>query len=235
MALLEIACFSAENAIVAWNAGADRIELCDNQEAGGTTPSIETLRAVKQHVTIPVFVMIRPRGGNFNYSEREFDRMEADIDAFKSYADGYVFGILNQQHDVDVARMTQLVERAHPLPSHFHRAFDDARDQLQALEDVIACGCKAILSSGGAPNAMAGASLLCKLVQLAEERITIIAGGGVRAKNLYELHGSINANVYHSSALVNGIAEPDANEIREMKMFLRQQPSILLDTIEIAE
>lgn len=220
MPLLEIACFSADSAIAAWNAGADRIELCDDREAGGTTPSYKAMLAVKQRISTPVFVMIRPRGGDFNYSESEFEQMKADIDAFKSKADGYVFGVLNGEKNVDITRTTELVRRAFPMPCTFHRAFDETRDPKQALEDVVASGCQAILSSGGALNAVLGASMLRELVQLAQGRITVIPGGGIRASNLLEMHVFIGASVYHSSGIANGHTEPDPSEIRHMKMLL---------------
>ena len=182
MTLLEIACFTTESAITAWKAGADRIELCEDREAGGTTPSLEALVYVKQHVPIPVFAMIRPRGGDFNYASNEFERMKADIDAFKSIADGFVFGLLDEDCGVDTKRTALLVNRAAPLPCTFHRAFDRAREQPQALEDIITCGCQAVLSSGGCSDALSGAVILRGLVVQARDRITIIAGGGVRAR-----------------------------------------------------
>lgn len=224
MALLETACFDAGHAVMAFNSGADRIELCDNREAGGTTPSLESLLSVKQHVSIPVFVMIRPRGGNFIYDQSEFEQMKAAIDEFKSAADGCVLGVLKEDSTVDIKRTSDLVQRAAPLPCTFHRAFDETRDLRRAFEDVIATGCDALLSSGGASNAVSGASMLRELVQLAKGRITVIPGGGVRARNLLELHGFTKAGVYHSSAIVDDRTEPDPNEIQRMKTLLRDHP-----------
>ena len=235
MALLEIACFRADDAIVACNAGADRIELCEDREAGGTTPSLESLLTVRQHVNIPVFVMIRPRGGNFNYSDLEFNQMKADIDTFKPRADGYVFGILDQQHRVDIEKTAELVRRAHPLPCTFHRAFDEVRDHSQALEDVITAGCHAVLSSGGAQSAVTGTSLLSELIQRSRGRITIMPGGGVRAKNVNEIRERTGASMYHSSGILNGMAIPEAGEIRQMKMLLREQTLDRLESFEISQ
>ena len=234
MALLEIACFSADHALHAFNSGADRIELCDNREAGGTTPSIESFQAVKQNVNIPVFVMIRPRGGDFNYDHAEFERMKTDIDQFKSTADGCVFGILNEDYAVDTARTRDLVRMAAPLPCTFHRAFDETLDLRTAFEDVVSTGCRALLSSGGASNAVSGANMLRELVKSARGRITVIPGGGVRARNLLELHGFTKAAVYHSSGLIAGREDPDPNEIRRMKMLLREQPLAQLASIDPA-
>lgn len=235
MALLEIACFSAEHALIAFNSGADRIELCDNREAGGTTPEIESLRTVKQNVSIPVFAMIRPRGGDFNFDNDEFEQMKVDIDQFKSTADGCVFGILNEDSSVDIARTMELVRRAAPLPCTFHRAFDETWNHRQAFEDVIATGCHALLSSGGASSAAGGASVIRELVQLAEGRITVIPGGGVRVKNLVELHGFTKATVYHSSGLAAGRNEPDPGEIRRMKLLLREPPIAQLGSINLKQ
>lgn len=235
MALLEIACFSADHALRAFYSGADRIELCDDREAGGTTPSLEAVQTVKRNVTIPVFVMIRPRGGDFNYDDDEFKRMKGDIDRFRSLVDGFVLGILNDDATVDTARTTTLVQRASPLPCTFHRAFDETQDQRKAFEEVVATGCRAILSSGGASNAVLGATMLSELVQMAKGRITVIPGGGVRARNLLELHGHAKARAYHSSGIVNGCVDSDPNEIRRMKMLLREQPLAELASIDITQ
>ena len=220
MALLEIACFSTDNAITACNAGADRIELCDDREAGGTTPSADSIRIVKQHVTVPVFVMIRPRGGNFAYTEQEFEQMKTDIDRFNAEVDGFVFGILDDEHRVNITRTTELVQMAHPLPCTFHRAFDETRDKFRALEDVIASGCQALLTSGGASNAVTGAHVLSDLVVAAQARITIIPGGGVRSRNINILIAVTGAIFFHSSALTNRNTKVQFDEIRRMKQLL---------------
>ena len=226
MALLEIACFSADHAILAFNSGADRIELCKDHKAGGTTPSLESLLAVKRMVSIPVYAMIRPRGGDFDYDEEEFAQMEADIDRLKPMVDGYVFGMVNEDRTVDVARTAALVQRAAPLPCTFHRAFDETYYQRQALEDVIATGCNAVLSSGGNSDAVSGTKVLRDLVKVATGRIVVMPGGGVRASNILELYRATKALAYHSSGLnpEQGVADPD--EIRHMKRTLLQQRSL---------
>lgn len=235
MALLEIACFSAEHALHAFRSGADRIELCENREAGGTTPLFRDAQMVKQNVGIPLYVMIRPRGGDFSYSHEEFEEMMDGIDQFRSTADGFVFGILNGDLTIDISKTSQLVQRAAPLPCTFHRAFDETLDQRKALEDVISTGCQAILTSGGASNAISGADMLRDLVQLAESRITVIAGGGVRAKALLKLREHTSARAYHSSALLHDRAGPDPNEIRQMKMLLQEQPLPQLASINLSK
>lgn len=225
MAMLEIACFTAESALIAAAAGADRIELCDNQRAGGTTPPAAWLRQVKAKVKTPVFIMIRPRGGNFQYTDREFAEMKVQIDSFRSEADGFVFGLLDEARQVDLLRTRELVERASPLPCTFHRAFDETADPMQALEDVVSAGCSAILSSGGASDALAGASILNQLVRRASGRINIIAGGGLRLSNIEGIRSTAGVSICHSSAIIAGSALPDASEIRQMKHFLKAATS----------
>ena len=224
MAFLEIACFDAKNAIIAADAGADRIELCSNRDVGGTTPSVDSVAQVTEHIRIPVFVMIRPRGGNFRYSNAEFNQMKTDIDRFKSKVDGYVLGILDQDNKVDIQRTTELVMRANPHPCTFHRAFDETPDALIALEDVISTGCRAILTSGGAANAISGASVISGLVKNAQGKIAIMPGGGVRSEHISELQALTKTTLYHSSALLHDGDKVDAHEIRQMKSILRGLP-----------
>lgn len=227
MALLEVACFSPEHAILAHEAGADRIELCDDREAGGTTPPLLWLTTVRRHVTVPIFVMIRPRGGDFHYSKLEFARMKADIREFKPLADGYVFGMLKEDRKVDRAHTAELVELAHPLPCTFHRAFDDTPDTFEAFEDVISTGCRAILTSGGAATALAGVEVLAQLIRMSQGRITVMPGGSVRAKNINSLKGYTRATVLHSSGVLNGEDKPSADEIRAMKELLSEGKVVL--------
>jgi len=243
MALLEVACFQPAHVMIAHNAGADRIELCDDRNAGGVTPPGDWLGQVKTIVTtIPIFVMIRPRRGDFLYTEAEFERMKAAIDDFKAQADGFVFGVLTPDRQVDVTRTAELVQRAHPLPCTFHRAFDGTRDSLQALEDVIATGCSSILTSGGAASALAGLDTLNQLVRSSRGRITVMAGGGVRAENIAKLRAFTQAMVFHSSAFDVVAEKPSEVEIRRMKALLlvpisvsqpdQVPPSITVDAAE---
>ncbi|KXL51333.1 hypothetical protein M433DRAFT_60587 [Acidomyces richmondensis BFW] len=230
-ALLEIACFTPDHAILAFEGGADRIELCDNREVGGTSPSLQSLVKVKQHVTIPVFVMIRPRGGDFNYTADEFSQMQAKIKEFKQYADGFVFGVLDRQRQVDNSRTRQLVALARPLPCTFHRAFDETGDLFGALRDVVKTGCSSILTSGGAPTASSGIEVLAKLVHMAQGKITIIAGGGLRAKNILTVRGCTRAPVFHSSAVLKDQEGPSIEEIRQLKSSLHER-NVQLTTLE---
>lgn len=225
--MLEAACFNVASAILAADNGASRIELCANQAAGGTTPPLDWLTQVKARVSIPVFVMIRPRGGDFQYTDSEYVCMQAEIEAFKLYADGFVFGILNHERDIDVLRTAELVRLAHPKPCTMHRAFDEALDPLTALEDVISSGCKAILSSGGKLNALEGTDVLSRLVKEARGRIVIIPGGGVRAGNLAHIQSVTGATVMHSScspsttSSASTLGLPDVTEVREMVRMLQ--------------
>lgn len=220
MATLEIACFNPESAIDASEAGADRIELCDNQDVGGSTPPPQWLADVKARVNIPVFVMIRPRKGGFIHTDPEVQQMVADIDRLKSHVDGFVFGILDQDRRIDVEKTTMLVRKAHPLPCTFHRAFDEASEPFEALEAAIASGCHAILTSGGAATANDGTEILQKLVEKARGRIDIIPGGGLRLENLSHIRKATGACTFHSSALAPDATLPDKTEIRHMKRML---------------
>lgn len=185
---LEVCSFSLQSCLTAQEAGASRIELCGGLAEGGTTPSAGLIKLVEQQVTIPIYVMIRPRGGDFLYSETELEVMRADIKLAKSLgADGIVLGVLNADGTVDEVNTKELVELANPLPVTFHRAFDMTRDPSEALEAVIRTGAVRILTSGQRPTAEAGAELLKKLVEQAGKRIEIMAGAGVSATNAYML------------------------------------------------
>jgi copper homeostasis protein len=175
---------SVESAVAAERGGAARLELCAQLEIGGTTPSAELIAAVKKAVHIPVFVMIRPRGGSFVYAAAEADQMRKSIDAALNLgADGLVIGALNEMGDVNRALTRELVERASLHPVTFHRAFDEARSQATALEALVEAGVDRVLTGGGPGPAVEGIDLLRDLVYEALGRITIMAGGKVRADN----------------------------------------------------
>lgn len=219
--LLEIACFNSESAIIAEKSGADRIEFCAEIKEGGTTPNVEEFLQLKSSVKIPVYVMIRPRGGNFCYSENEFDEMKNQIQTFKkANADGLVFGILDENEEVDSARNKILVELAKPLPCTFHRAFDRVGNYKTALEKLMDCGFKTILTSGTKKNVIEGKEILKDLVELANDKIEILCGGGLRSGNIEELKTSVKAKNFHSSGILFGEIA-DADEIRKMKQHLK--------------
>jgi len=198
---LEICCYNLPSALIAQQAGAYRVELCADPSDGGTTPSYGMITTARGRLDILLYPIIRPRGGDFLYSEEEFSIMLKDI-AFCKQAgcDGVVIGLLNDDGSIDKKRSARLVEAAYPLGVTFHRAFDRALNPFEALEDIIATGCERILTSGQCPTAMEGASLLNELVRQADERIVIMPGSGVRASNIAELVKLTDASEYHSSA-----------------------------------
>ena len=218
MAKLEIASFTVESAIIAQHQGADRVELCAEMQLGGTTPSLEDIKQVRSSITIDLNVMIRPRGGDFVYTDAEFEQMKASIEEVKSLGiDGLVFGILHADNTVDIARNTALVALASPLPCTFHRAFDEVDNLAIALEDVISCGFKTILTSGCEPNVVAGTANLKKLVSLANNRIVIMAGGGLRSTNVATLIQATGIPYVHSSAITDGTETAVADEVAAIK------------------
>ncbi len=214
---LEIACFNLESALVAQNGGADRIELCDDLASGGITPNYGTFETARKLITIDLFVMIRPRGGNFFYSDEEFEQMKKDILHFsKMNANGFVFGILNEDGSVNVNRNKELVELAHALPCSFHRAFDVSRNLLKNLEDVIDCGFKTVLTSGQTKSAIEGLEQLKQLVEHSKGRIVIMPGGGVRSSNIELIKEKVPTSFYHSSAIVKDTIA-DLQEVKSLK------------------
>lgn len=221
--ILEIAVFNYESALIAANAGADRLELCDDYAAGGVTVSPDVLRKVRAKIAIPVFPIIRPRGGDFCYTKEEFHAMEISILCCKKLGfEGVVLGILNEDKSIDIKRTLELVAIASPLEVTFHRAFDECSHPLESLEQVISCGCKRILSSGQKPSAIKGKELLEELVGLAGNRIIIMPGGGVRSDVLKDLIESTAATEFHSAALVSTQEIlTDTEEIKKMLSVMR--------------
>jgi copper homeostasis protein len=215
--MLEIACFNAASAITAASAGADRVELCSDYAVGGLTPPVEFLRETRQGTTIPINVMIRPRPGDFIYSEDDFIQMKSEIQRFKPEASGFVFGILDDKNHVDEARNTELVKLAAPLPCTFHRAFDQVSDMSRAVQQLIECGFASILTSGGQSNAMLGAEKIAELEKEWGHRIKLILGGGVRSTNIEALKETTKARWYHSAAIIRPGEAADAEEITKLK------------------
>lgn len=208
---LEISVESVEAALAAEGGGADRVELCGNLSVGGVTPSAELMRAVRQELRIPVFTMIRPRAGDFVYSATELDAMKKEIESAKKLGmNGIVLGILNSDRQIDVVRTRELVELAQPLPTTFHRAFDECGDLFQGLEEVIRTGAARILTSGGAPTALKGTAILANLVAAAQNRINIVPGAGINASNITQVVEKTRAQEFHSglgSTLLYGSRE----------------------------
>lgn len=198
---LEICCFTAESALKAAQAGAHRIELCDNIAEGGTTPSYATIDLVVRQLQIPVNVIVRPRGGDFLYSDTEYHLIKEDIAQIKKLgANGIVIGFLTPTGEIDLQRTAEVIRLAEPMEVTFHRAFDMCINLLVALEQLKALGIKRILTSGGYPNAEKGADILAQLVQKANNEIIVMPGSGINDKNLSNLIHLTQANEYHSSA-----------------------------------
>jgi copper homeostasis protein len=197
--LLECVVETAADAAAAERAGAARLELCVRLDLGGVTPPGALIERVIAGVDVPVFVMIRPRGGDFVYTEDEFSAMERAIDGARARgAHGIVLGILHPDARVDVERTRRLVERAAALPVTFHRAFDAVPDQAAAMDDVTDAGAQRILTSGAAATALDGAERLAHLVRQAAGRLTILAGGGVRAHNVREIVARSGVHEVHA-------------------------------------
>jgi len=197
---LEVCVDSIESAIASDRGGADRIELCSCLAEGGVTPSPGVIATVLDQVALGVFVMIRPRTGDFCYSSAEFRAMEQDILAAKQQgADGVVFGIVLEDGRIDVARTQRLIEIARPLKVTFHRAFDASRDLSEALEDLVRAGVDRVLTSGGEQNVDLGRSKIADLNRQAGGRIVVMPGGGITEKNVRQLLSETGAREIHAS------------------------------------
>jgi copper homeostasis protein len=201
--ILEICCFNLDSARIAADAGADRVELCADPAGGGTTPGIGLIKTVRKKISIELYPIIRVRGGDFLFSEEEFEIMLHEVEACKSAGcDGVVFGMLLPDGRVDKNHSAILVEKAYPMGVSFHRAFDWTRNPFEALEDIIETGCERILTSGQQPTAILGAALIRDLVSQADGRIQIMPGSGVRAANITDLKKETRATHFHSSARI---------------------------------
>jgi copper homeostasis protein len=198
--VFELCAESVEACIAGQRGGADRIELCTALVEDGLTPSHGLVRLVLDRCTLPVHVLVRPRAGDFLYSDAEFAVMEEDIRHLKAMGvSGFVVGILSADATVDIPRTRKLVELADPLEVTFNRAFDYTADIDRALEDVIVTGCKRILTSGGEEDVVAGAAALARLVKQADGRVEIAVGGGLRIEDAAELAATTRARHFHGS------------------------------------
>ena len=195
---LEICVDSVESAIVAQKAGADRVELCNNLPEGGTTPGYGAIISARNNLNIGLNVIIRPRGGDFLYSDLEYDIMKRDIDICgECGVDGVVLGILRSGGEIDLERTAKLIEFAHPMSATFHRAFDMCYNPLQGLEDVIASGAKRLLTSGQKDKALEGTELISQLVCQAGDRIIIMPGSGINESNIERIARETGAKEFH--------------------------------------
>jgi copper homeostasis protein len=198
--LLEIAAGSLASALAAQEGGGDRVELCGSLAEGGITPSYGVVARVRDRLRIPLYVLIRPRGGDFLYDDGEFEIMLRDVETCaKLGCDGVVIGALDADGVID-PRCRELVAAAGKLGVTFHRAFDASADLKRSLDDVIALGCERVLTSGGCTNALLGAGAIAALVAQSAGRVIVMAGAGVRAGNLAEIAGLSHAHEFHGSA-----------------------------------
>ena len=222
---IEICCGSIQSAANAKAGGAVRVELCQGLIEGGTTPSPATIDYAVRELGLQVFVLVRPRGGDFCYNDLEIKTMEKDVEyCKKAGVAGIVVGFLHPDGTIDTELTKRFVKLAAPLPVTFHRAFDRCTEPLKALEQIIDCGCARILTSGCQPTAMEGAELLKQLVQQANGRIKILAGSGVTPENAAELKRITNVPEIHGSCKFtrpDGAWETDVEQVRMLLEQLR--------------
>ena len=217
---LEICASSYQSAINAQKAGAHRIELCAELAIGGITPSYGLLKQTLTDVTIPVFVLIRPRSGNFTYSDAEFNIMKKDIKLCKdSGCAGIVSGILNMDNTIDVGRTQELIALSKPLPFSFHRAFDWTPNPTKALDQLISLGVNRVLTSGQETSAKKGIALLKQLNKIANGRITILPGGGINAKNAAQFKAAGFTEIHASATTVQEIGKTPKVKMNSDKFF----------------
>jgi len=197
----EICVDSAHAAIAAEKGGAQRVELCDSLVEGGTTPSAGMIALTREQINIKLHVLIRPRRGDFLYSDLEFEIMKRDIEVAKKLgADGLVFGILKADGNIDVVRTSELMALAYPFSITFHRAFDLTPEPFKALDDLLQLKVHRLLTSGQKPTALAGAQLIGELVKKAGKQIAIMPGAGINEQNVKQIITLTGAGEYHTSA-----------------------------------
>ncbi|MFC6996937.1 copper homeostasis protein CutC [Rufibacter roseus] len=199
--LLEVCIDSVQSAITAQEAGAARVELCDNLVEGGTTPSAGMIQLCRQHLHIPLHVLIRPRRGDFLYTPLEFAVMKKDIAVAKELGvDGVVLGVLLPDGNIDIPRIQELMQLAYPLSVTFHRAFDLTPDPFKALDDLLALGVQRLLTSGQQATAPEGAQLIAELQKTVGEQLIIMPGGGINEQNIHQLIQETGVREIHASA-----------------------------------
>ncbi len=197
---LEVCVDSVESAINAQDGGAHRIELCNNLLEGGTTPSSGTISSVRNNLSIDLHVIIRPRSGDFLYTDLEYDIMRRDIEICGEYGvDGIVIGILMSDGEIDIERTAKMIELAKPMTATFHRAFDMCTDPLRGLHDVISTGASRLLTAGQTNSANEGMDLIRKLIKKSGKRIIIMPGSGINESNIEQIARSTGATEFHLS------------------------------------
>ena len=235
--ILEICCYTAESAVNAEDAGANRIELCDNYSEGGTTPSYASIKYVVDTLHIPVNVILRPRGGDFLYSDVEFEIIRQDAIKMKELGvNGLVFGFLKATGEIDIDRTKEIIDLVHPLEYTFHRAFDMCNNYLTALEQLRKLGIDRILTSGGRDTAYDGAKAISEFIKASEDEIIVMPGSGIHEGNLMKIMETTGAKEFHSSAKVfessgmkyyNQNIKMGKNDIDEFKKISVNKESIV--------
>jgi copper homeostasis protein len=223
---LEICAGSLISALIAQTAGAHRIELCENLLLGGTTPSFGTLSLARQMIKIPIHVMIRPRGGDFIYSDFDLSVMKMDIECCKILGfEGVVFGVLNQDKTINQEHNRVLIEQARPMSVTFHRAFDETPEPYESLKLLIELGFDRVLTSGAHQTAVEGKGTLLGMIRLAENKISIMPGGGIRPDNVKEIIDATFATEVHSSAIDYGSAaqETDLQIVKDLLQAINKR------------
>lgn len=219
--MLEIACFELTSAEMALRTMADRIEFCSNFELGGTTPDYYEFLHLKRNFLKPIYVMIRPKGGVFYYTDEEFQQMKFDIKRFRDAgANGFVFGILDSHNEIDIIKNRDLIELAGDVPCTFHRAFDRTANLEKSAEKLINLGFNNILTSGGKATAWEGKETLKYLIDGYSHKIKILIGGGVRSENIAGLKEFTGGNHFHSSAIKKYDTFASEEEIRKLKKLI---------------
>lgn len=219
--LLEVACFNLKSALIAAEAGADRIEFCADHVSGGVTPNYEDFVELKKKVKIPVFVMIHPKAGPYTYNQRMFDILKNSISTFKkAKADGFVFASMYSRDGINVVQNKELVQLAAPLPCTFHRAFDEIDNKEDAIQSILKCGFARILTSGKAGKAIDNLDLLVGLQRKYKDQITIMPGGGIRSANVQAILDEDVFTEIHSAGIISGEVA-DKNEIQQLVSLLK--------------
>lgn len=202
MILLEACSNSVRSSIEAQKGGASRVELCDNLAEGGTTPALSQIELSRKYLHIKLYPLIRPRGGDFLYTDIEFETMKLDVHhCGKTKCDGVAIGILNSDGSIDKARNKELINIAHSykMGVTFHRAFDRCNNLKEALEDIIDLGCERVLTSGGKKTALDGKETIRDLIKQANDRIIIMPGAGITENNISELVETTGLKEFHGS------------------------------------
>jgi copper homeostasis protein len=215
---LEVACFNLESVAVAAQSNADRVEFCAEFNLGGTTPSYADTQKARRLFSKELLVMIRPRGGDFNYSKKEFEAMKHSILELKDTGiDGFVFGILTQNNQIDFQRNSELVALASPFPCSFHRAIDHTNDYLKAIKTCIEIGFKTILTSGNASKIELGMEAVQEAVVQFGNQIQLMPGGGLRSTNALKIKEITQASYFHTSGIVDDSEIANLIEINALK------------------